>query len=473
LIFRRIYVIIFGLIMFLRPMTFRDFYLSVLLAAVAIAALFAATTQAETVAQRLSGKILLQVEAKGEAWYVNPETKERYFLGRPADAFEVMRSLGLGIKNSDIANIPEARSSHKGDAALRKRLSGKILLQVEEKGEAWYVNPETMSRHYLGRPEDAFAVMRELGLGISDMDLISIPISSDSAPVNTLQEVNLETHLNDGRDEKRLALLNAINTERLAQGLPIYLMAHDLSDAAQNHVDDMLARNYFEFVSPDGRDAGDWSKEAGYDAHIIAENIAKTNGTEAGLVSTWKEQQDSSYQNVIHPNYEHVGVGVKEQDGLTVYSVMFGLSLQTHFEKETAALSDLEAVRDQMLVLLNEVRADAGVSPLSMNSLLAISAQGHADDMFNRAYYSHESPEGASAWERINATGYKPQITAENIAKNQLSVEVVMQSWMESEKHRVNLLAPDFTEVGFGLSYGLASDGYSVLWVQNFARPRS
>ncbi len=37
--------------------------------------------------QQHQGKIFIQVEEKGEAWYINPEDNKRYFLGRPTDAF--------------------------------------------------------------------------------------------------------------------------------------------------------------------------------------------------------------------------------------------------------------------------------------------------------------------------------------------------------------------------------------------------
>jgi hypothetical protein len=54
---------------------------------------------------QLKGRILLQVERNGEAWYVNPTDEKRYFLGRPADAFAIMRQLGIGITNADLAGI--------------------------------------------------------------------------------------------------------------------------------------------------------------------------------------------------------------------------------------------------------------------------------------------------------------------------------------------------------------------------------
>ena len=62
--------------------------------------------EAATMAQMMKGKILLQVEANGEAWYVYPGDLHRYYLGRPADAFTIMRNFGLGISDADLAQIP-------------------------------------------------------------------------------------------------------------------------------------------------------------------------------------------------------------------------------------------------------------------------------------------------------------------------------------------------------------------------------
>lgn len=131
-------------------------------------------TRAASVAQNVSGYIVLQVEANGEGWYVYPKDLRRYFLGRPDDAFSIMRRLGLGITNDNLAKIPIAGSTEAGDAAMRSKLSGYILIQVEKNGEAWYVYPKTKTRYYLGRPSDAFTIMRSLGLGITNADLAKI-----------------------------------------------------------------------------------------------------------------------------------------------------------------------------------------------------------------------------------------------------------------------------------------------------------
>lgn len=185
---------------------------------------------AATLNQKLAGKILLQVESHGEAWYVNPANLERYYLGRPADAFQIMKTLGLGITNQNLLKIPADLTLYQGadtdndglpdeieksigtdlqnkdtdndgfldgeeikngfnplgsgklpwDNTFAGQQKGKILLQVEVNGQAWYVSPTNSTRYFLGRPADAFLIMKKLGLGISNFDLSQIKIASDS-----------------------------------------------------------------------------------------------------------------------------------------------------------------------------------------------------------------------------------------------------------------------------------------------------
>lgn len=123
--------------------------------------------EAQTLASRLSGRILLQVEDNGEAWYIYPKNYRRYYLGRPSDAFSVMRNLGLGAKSEII-----------DQRIFPSTLGGMILLDVNRHGEAYYINPLTLEKHYLGRPDDAFILMRQLGLGIKNNDLSLITTGS-------------------------------------------------------------------------------------------------------------------------------------------------------------------------------------------------------------------------------------------------------------------------------------------------------
>lgn len=134
-------------------------------------------------ADDLSGRILIQTERNGEGWYVYPKTKQRYYLGRPTSAFAVMKQLGLGITDANLAKIPVAGSSETGDANLRKQLSGYILIQTERNGEGWYVYPKDQKRYALGRPTNAFNVMKQLGLGITNQNLAEITAAPNQPPL--------------------------------------------------------------------------------------------------------------------------------------------------------------------------------------------------------------------------------------------------------------------------------------------------
>jgi len=120
-----------------------------------------------------NGYILLQVENNGEAWYVYPINGSKYYLGRPADAFKIMKTLALGAKHDFIVNTE----------IFPSRLAGMILLDVETNGEAYYIYPENLKKYYLGRPEDAFKIMGQLGRGVSNLDLANIPVGVISEPI--------------------------------------------------------------------------------------------------------------------------------------------------------------------------------------------------------------------------------------------------------------------------------------------------
>lgn len=65
---------------------------------------------ANTLANRLKGQILLQVEQHGEAWYVHPDTCYRVYLKDGTAAYDTMRYLSLGVTDADLSTLPY--SSH-------------------------------------------------------------------------------------------------------------------------------------------------------------------------------------------------------------------------------------------------------------------------------------------------------------------------------------------------------------------------
>lgn len=131
------------------------------------------TLAKETTSQKLAGRILLQVESRGEAWYVEPKTGERYYMANGNEAYNIMKNLGIGISNTDLEKI-------KNNKSLAAKQKGKIFLQVESRGEAYYVDFNG-NLNYLKNGLEAYNIMRTLGLGISNKDIENIRASKNSS----------------------------------------------------------------------------------------------------------------------------------------------------------------------------------------------------------------------------------------------------------------------------------------------------
>ncbi|GIJ60573.1 CAP domain-containing protein [Virgisporangium aurantiacum] len=122
----------------------------------------------------------------------------------------------------------------------------------------------------------------------------------------------------------------------------------------------------------------------------------------------------------------------------------------------------------EVLRLVNSERSKAGCGALTNDSRLASAAQKHSADMASNSYFSHTSQNGDEMADRIDASGYKWRSIGENIAKGQSTPAAVMQAWMNSSGHRANILNCGFRNIGIGLAY----DGRSPVWTQDFGTPR-
>jgi uncharacterized protein YkwD len=126
----------------------------------------------------------------------------------------------------------------------------------------------------------------------------------------------------------------------------------------------------------------------------------------------------------------------------------YGNPFKTHSAQETALIQ-------QVIVLVNQERAAAGVSPLQADMEAERAAKVHCEDMVGRNYFDHISPEGWAPADRLQmtgATGYT--LTGENIAVGQQDAAAVMTAWMNSPGHRMNILDPRFTHIGVGIAGG-------------------
>jgi uncharacterized protein YkwD len=115
--------------------------------------------------------------------------------------------------------------------------------------------------------------------------------------------------------------------------------------------------------------------------------------------------------------------------------------------------------------------AFAPSAALSWSARLTQAATGHSSDMAAQNYFSHTSRDGRTLSDRIDATGYPWSTIGENIAAGYATVNIVVDAWIASEGHCVNLLNPAFTEVGLACVPGTASTTYNNYWTMDLARP--
>lgn len=110
----------------------------------------------------------------------------------------------------------------------------------------------------------------------------------------------------------------------------------------------------------------------------------------------------------------------------------------------------LPALEEQMLALVNRERVRAGLKPLIMHPALTAVARQHSADMLARGYFSHYSPEGKTAFDRLRAERIAFLIAGENLALAP-SVMIAHTGLMNSPGHRANILRSQFGKVGIGI----------------------
>ncbi len=129
----------------------------------------------------------------------------------------------------------------------------------------------------------------------------------------------------------------------------------------------------------------------------------------------------------------------------------------------TAPSNPLKAAEDEVVRLTNVARRAEGCEPLRIDERLRRAARLHSADMAARDYFSHDSLDGRSPWDRIEAAGYDYP-AAENIARGQTTPRQVVQAWLDSPGHRANIVNCDLEAIGVGLKQGV--DG--PWWTQDF-----
>lgn len=126
--------------------------------------------------------------------------------------------------------------------------------------------------------------------------------------------------------------------------------------------------------------------------------------------------------------------------------------------------STVTSYEKEVIRLVNEIRAENGLSALSEDWQLSRVARYKSQDMKDNNYFSHTSPVYGSPFQMMKSFGITYKSAAENIAKGQKTPQAVVDAWMNSSGHRANILNSSYNKIGVGY----VKDGN--YWTQMFIK---
>lgn len=155
--------------------------------------------------------------------------------------------------------------------------------------------------------------------------------------------------------------------------------------------------------------------------------------------------------------------------------VLTGFILNTTWNASKSVLG--YATSTSPVTLLQETniqRSQNGKNVLALNSQLSQAAQAKANDMANRDYWSHTTPDGKQPWQFISDAGYTYITAGENLAYGFDTSAYTVSGWMNSPAHKENLLNSEYMEVGFGIANAAnyQGTGEETIVVAMYAKPQ-
>ena len=146
--------------------------------------------------------------------------------------------------------------------------------------------------------------------------------------------------------------------------------------------------------------------------------------------------------------------------------VSFGSS---HFIHKTVLGATIAS--SVLVDLTNESRIASNQVPLRKNDKLEKAAQLKGEDMIAKGYFAHDSPEGLTPWHWLREVGYTFLYAGENLAINFSDASDVEKAWLDSPKHRANILNAEFREIGIATVPGVYNNAETIYVVQMFGTP--
>lgn len=320
--------------------------------------------------------------------------------------------------------------------------------------------------------------------------------------INQARAHPLETAASLGHDPEQLMAQLPDLGELLENGLPTLARHSALDQSAKAYSQDMLARNFYSHLSPEGQDYDQRIKAAGYEGVLYGESLGVLSflnfidpaaGADRLFENLFKDELNPAQaadRNILNPNFQEIGIGLTTGTlvlGGRAYNVYM---VTCHFGARINA-SALEASQNQLFNLINQARqaplemaASMGISPetilaelpefsdmltqglapLQWDERLYQAAQSRVQEMLAAQAYL---PERAPGVEQLLQAGYPPRTATAYTEVLPFTgyMDTDMAAWRMFEKlfrWELNpdnsgdrkILNPEVEELGFALAEG-------------------
>jgi len=180
-------------------------------------------------------------------------------------------------------------------------------------------------------------------------------------------------------------------------------------------------------------------------------------------------RQNSTKQNLS--KYLFINISLVIMFEAILLGALFLVTPSNFLQAFSAGINNPVIDTYTILNSVNQERTVYNLDKLEINLKLQAAAETKARDLMNQQYFSHTSPRGKifSAW--IKSTGYDYYRVGENLAIFFNDNNKVMTAWMDSDKHRQNILNPYYTETGIAVVTGDYEGKDTQIVVQLFGQP--
>ncbi len=148
------------------------------------------------------------------------------------------------------------------------------------------------------------------------------------------------------------------------------------------------------------------------------------------------------------------------------WSVVIAVGLMANVQQAWA----LSLTSHNVLMLVNNARKANQLNQLQESSVLDKAANDKADDMIKHNYFAHTSPQGVSPWHWFKVNNYDYEYAGENLAIGFHDAVDQHNAWMNSPKHRENILNSNYQEIGIAIKEGVIDGQDTLITVQLFGK---